>query len=480
MPDSPSLCHTHRLATRVALALSALWLSSCATLSPDGGLGDLQSLTAGRTGTAAATIANHDASSQAQVAALLAKPLGPDAAVSIALLNNPALHGALATLEISDAERVQAGRLPNPHLALGRFREGETTEIERMLRFDVIGLLALPWRAQWQSRQHELARLQAAQQVIRLAADTRKAWFQAVAAQQTAAYMDDVKEAAEAGAELARRMARVGNWSRLRQAREQLTLADTLAQLARARHQALVEREKLTRLMGLWGEQANYQLEARLPELPDQAQDWSDIEARALRERLDVRSAITESRHVADSLGMVKATGFLSPLDLAYERSTGFDNAAGSKEIRRGWEVELALPIFDFGGARNARAEALYRQSVAMVREVAVRARSEARESWHGYRTAYDLARHYRDEIGPLRRFISDETLLRYNGMLASVWDLLADSRSRVQGVIATIEAQRDFWLAETDMRTSLNGTSPGALAGMKASPAGGAEPAGH
>ena len=86
-------------------------------------------------------------------------------------------------------------------------------------------LLALPWRAQWQGQQHELAKLQAAQDVVRLAADTRKAWINAVAAQQSAWYLRDVKDAAEAGAELARRMARVGNWSRLEQAREQVVLA---------------------------------------------------------------------------------------------------------------------------------------------------------------------------------------------------------------------------------------------------------------
>jgi multidrug efflux system outer membrane protein len=101
------------------------------------------------------------------------------------------------------------------------------------------------------------------------------------------------------------------------------------------------------------------------------------------------------------------------------------------------------------------------------VRDVAVRARSEARESWHGWRTAYDLARHYRDEIVPLRKFISDETLLRYNGMLSSVWELLGETRNHVAAVNSAIEAQRDFWIADTDLNTALTGTSPGALAAM-------------
>ena len=72
----------------------------------------------------------------------------------------------------------------------------------------------------------------------------------------------------------------------------------------------------------------------------------------------------------------------------------------------------------------------------------------------------------------PLRQAIQEETLLRYNGMLASIFDLLAETRNQVAGVSAAIEAQRDFWLADTDLRTALNGTSPGALAAAGASSA--------
>jgi outer membrane protein TolC len=114
------------------------------------------------------------------------------------------------------------------------------------------------------------------------------------------------------------------------------------------------------------------------------------------------------------------------------------------------------------------------------VGDVGVRARSEAREAYHGYRTAYDLARHYRDEIVPLRKFINDEVLLRYNGMISSIFELLADARTNVAAVNASLEAQRDFWLAETDLQTTLSGTSPGALTRMQAASPAGGEPKGH
>ena len=447
---------------RLLILCAALALAGCATTAgPEALRRDVDQLTTGRTGVAA------DAPRETLQQLLARQPLDADTAVRIALLNSPALDASLAALAISDADRVAAAQLPNPHLSLARLREGQTLEIERMLSFNVIQLLALPWRAQYANQSLQLARLRAAQEVIRTAADTRKAWFHAVAAQQTAQYMRDAREAAEAGAELARRMARVGNWSKLQQAREQATLADVAAQLARAEQAAVSEREKLTRVLGLWGRDAQYTLPDRLPDLPKELADRGDVEATALRERIDVRAARDESRYVASSLGYTRATGFVDALQVGVVRNTTFDNAEGHRETTRGFELELPIPIFDWGQARSARAQATYLQSVARVRDVAVRARSEAREAWHGWRTAYDLARHYRDEVVPLRKFITDETQLRYNGMLASVWDLLAESRNQIAAVNNTIAAQRDFWIADTDLRTALTGTSPGALASM-------------
>lgn len=468
-----------KIAVNILAPVALAALAGCAGVAPDGLRSDVDRLTHDRIGPVAAAPA---AETPAQaVAALLGQgPLDAPTAVRIALLNNPSLEGSLATLAISDADRVQAGRPPNPLLTLSRLREGERVEIERMLSFNVINLITLPWRAKYAGQQTELAKLRAAQDVIRIAADTRKAWFNAVAAEQTARYLQDAREAAQAGAELARRMARVGNWSKLQQAREQATLADLAAQLAHARQRAVAEREKLTRLMGLWGPAAQLTLPERLPDLPQQLARRPDIEAQAMRERIDVRTAKDEARYVADALGYLRATGVINTLEIGVQRNTTFDNGTGGRETARGAELEVSLPLFDWGQARAGRAEATYRQAAARVGAVAVQARSEAREAWHGWQTAYDLARHYRDEIVPLRKFINDEMVLRYNGMLASVWDLLGETRNQVAAINAAIAAQRDFWIADTDLNLTLTGTSPGALAAMGTAAQPAATPEGH
>ena len=99
-----------------------------------------------------------------------------------------------------------------------------------------------------------------------------------------------------------------------------------------------------------------------------------------------------------------------------------------------------------------------------MLAQTAINARSEARESYADYRASYDLARHYRDQVLPARKKLADETLLRYNGMLMSVFELLADARAQIAGVNAAIDAQRDFWIAETDLQAAISGSGGSSL----------------
>jgi outer membrane protein TolC len=445
-----------------ALLFSFAALSGCATLSDNAGFGDVQVAARERGLKQDAKWARDDKdreSARASVTKLLAEPLTPDAAVQIALLNNRGLQATYADVGIAEAEVVQAGRLRNPGFSYSRLRRGDEIEIERTFLFDVLGLITMPIRTELEKRRYELTKGRVAAEVLQAAADTRRAWYRAVAAQESAKYAAQVKEAAEASADLARRMAAAGNFSKLDQAREQVFYAEATAQLARARQAAIAERERLTRLMGLWGDDLAFRLPDRLPELPKTPREIRDIEVRALGQRFDVQGAMMEADSVARSLGLTRATGFVSVLELGYQR-----NSETHQPRQTGYEIELRLPIFDWGGARYARAEYAYMQAVNRAADTAVKARSEVREAYHAYRTAFDLARHYRDEIVPLRKRISDENVLRYNGMLISVFELLADARTQIASVNAYIEALRDYWVADASVEFALTGGSPGSM----------------
>jgi outer membrane protein TolC len=449
-------------------AAASLVLAGCASFSPDGGTGRVAELTKERSGQAPAyqrTAADID-SARTRTAELLKQPLTADSAVELAFLNNRGLQASFSELGIAESELVRAGRLRNPSFSFGRLNEGGgIVEIERAVMFDVLGLLTLPIRSQVGQRRFEQAQLQAAHEAVGIAAETRKAYFGAVAAQELVKYFQHVKEAADASNELARRMVEAGNFNRLAQMREQAFYADATSQLARAQHQAVAERERLTRLLGLSGEQVNFALPERLPDLPKEPAESKDAERTAMEQRLDILMAKRSTEHTAKSLGLSKATRFINVLELGYQNKsiTGESRA-------NGYEIELELPLFDFGSTRAARAEATYMQAIHRMAQVAVDARSEVRESYSAYRTSYDLAKHYRDEVVPLRKRISEENLLRYNGMLIGVFELLADSRDQVTSVTGYVEALRDFWVAETNLQTALTGRSPGAGASMRSS----------
>jgi outer membrane protein TolC len=458
-----------------AIAASALVLvlSGCATFSQDGGLDSVSVLTKERTGQDVRlpkATGNADPARE-ELARLMKSPLSADDAVRIALLNNRGLRASLAGLGVAEADLVQAGRMSNPSFSFSRMSGGGETEIERSVMFDLVGLVTIPIRRDIEARRFEGAKLVAALDAVNLAADTRKAWFTAVAASQSARYADQVREAAQASAELAQRMARVGNLSALDQAREQAFSAEATAQLARARHNATAAREQLARLMGVWGEHTAFQLPERLPDLPAAPREAANIESLAMEQRLDVRLSRLDTESTARALGLTKATGFINVLDAGYANTS----KSGSPR-ENGYEVELVLPIFDWGGARVAKAQSLYMQAVHRTAHTATVARSQVREAYSAYRTTYDLSKQYRDEVVPLQKKISEETLLRYNGMLASVFELLADARTQVTGVNAAIQAQRDYWLAETDLQAAING-SGGASVSLGASSAAEAAP---
>ncbi|MHB0982668.1 MAG: TolC family protein [Thiobacillus sp.] len=463
--------NTHPFTSRVLTlaALSAVLLGGCASFSPDGGFDAVQSATRSHL-QKDVVWARDDASrsqTQARIDALLAQPLSADDAVQIALLNNPGLQAAFNTLGIAEADRVAAQRLPNPGFSIGRMTRGSEVEWERSLHLNLARLLTMPMRIEIEQRLFEQTRRGLVLEVLRLAAETRRAWVAAVATGQTAHYQQQAMEAAEAGAELARRMAQVGNWSKLKQAREQAFYADAALAVARAEQAKGQARERLVRLMGL-DHGGSVQLPERLPDLPEALPPLPDIEQQAMGSRLDLQTVKLQTEALAKNLGLTRSTRFINVLELGIS-----NNSSNEEPVQRGYEISFELPLFDWGQTRVVQAESRYRQALERARETAVNARSEVREAYAMQQGQYAIARHLRDEVVPLKQRISEENLLRYNGMLIGVFELLADARSQIASVNAAIEAQRDFWLADADLAMALVGT-PGktAVASVSSAPA--------
>ncbi|MBA3580886.1 MAG: TolC family protein [Gammaproteobacteria bacterium] len=443
------------------IGLPLFLLNGCATFSSDNGFNAVQTMATPYI-SQDLVWARSDADKKIinqRVTDLLEKPLDVDTSVQIALLNNRGLQAAYYELGISEADLVQAGRLTNPHLSLvqASATENGTREytIEQALTFNIFSLVTMPRVVAIEKRRFEQAQRATALEVLRVAAETRKAYYRAVAAAQTQRYMQQVQQAADASAELARRMAQVGNFNKLEQAREHGFYADAVLNVARATQAALASREQLTRYLGLWGMQINYQLPERLPDFPITADDLPNIEQTAMAQRLDLQMLKIETAALAKNLGLNKTTRFINVLEAGPVRIL-----EGQKDgpYKKGYEVSFELPLFDWGGAKVAKAEAVYMRQINLAAEAAINARSEVREAYFSYRSNFDIARHYRDDMVPTAKQISEENVLRYNGMLIGVFELLADARSQIMVVNEYIQAQRDFWLSQTDLQMSMIG----------------------
>jgi len=468
---------------RVVATALACALAACAGPRPDAAFYGIDGEVAARTGQTVRWQRGVTADSTPIPPALLAGPLDADGAIALALARNPALQIELAELAIADADLAQASTLRNPRFGFTRLANGAGVEIDRSVMIDLVSLLTFGLRRDIEARRFDRSRLVAADAAVRLAIDTRRAWIEAVAARQTLLYARQAVEAAEASAELGRRMVAAGNWPRLSQLREEAFMADTRTRLQRAELTATATRERLARLIGLAdvsggaGGNANAtpsaaqgqpaadadllpHLPDRLPPLPAAALDLPGAEQSALDHRLDVQAARFDADVTARDLGLTRATRWINVAEV------GYVNQSKPGEARQnGYEISVELPLFDQGDSRLARAEAVYWQRVQNVARVVVDARSQVREAHARYRGGWQLAARYRDELLPLRRQISDEQMLRYNAMFADVFALLIDAREQIDAVMGAIDAERDFWLAEADLQAALGQPLPTATA---------------
>lgn len=461
------------LARCLALALVAL-TTACAEFSPDGGMNAVSSAIRDGVGGEAAKItsAADAAAHQARVEALLREPLTPDSAVQVALLNNRSLQVAYNDLGLNEIAGVEASIPPNPRLSLSRLAGSGIVEWEFRLLGNILALATLPARKEIARQRFVQAQHAAIESSYRLALETRRAWVHAVAAQQIAGYLEQSQLAADATSDLLRKLGETGGATKLEQARAAAAYAELSAQLAQARLRARQERESLTRLLGLWGGAQEARLPATLPALPRSLTPIDNVEAEAIRRRIDIAVARQELAIVERTLKLTEATRFVSLFELSGLLDTERD--PDGRKSRGGFELEIEIPIFDGGEVRLRRERETYMRAVNQLAARAVAARSEARMAHQTWRATHEIAQHYQARVLPLRRVIAQETLLRYNGMLADVFELLIETRERVAANVAAIEARRAFLLAEIDLRAAVigGGASPSSTPLPTAAPA--------
>ena len=258
--------------------------------------------------------------------------------------------------------------------------------------------------------------------VLKLAAEVRVAFYTLQGKQMLFTRLGTLGETNAAALELSLRQHEAGNISDLELANQQSTYSQSKLEAAQVAAEMRSDREKLNRLMGVWGAQTEWKMADELPSLPDNF-PTEGLEALAIAQRLDLAAAKAELGTIVHSLG---------------------------KTYR--------LPVFNPGQGRIAKLKAQLRQAERRMEAAAIDIRSEVREARDRALAKKDLAAYYRDELVPERKRVLDLTLTSYNSMLKGPYDLLLARQNELAAERGYIDALRDYWIARADLERAVGG----------------------
>jgi outer membrane protein, heavy metal efflux system len=426
-----------------ALMLAVLFvLGGCAALPADNGRSGVDQLLADRGRPV-------DDATADLLASLIAAPLTPDSATRIALLNNPALQSTYASLGFGAADVYEAGRIRNPVLGasvLSSSRSDERDQVTFGLVTSFTDLITLPARTRLAEGSFASLQQSVGAEVLGVAAQTEKAYYDYVGAQQVAALREQIAKAGALSAALAARYQEAGNMTPRNLAQERAAAAQTQLAALDAQAAAYAARTALAQLLGL-SVADNWTVPAQLPLPVAQEDELSALLLLAEKSRLDLAAARVQAGVRAEQLGIVGWTRWLGELDIGFEkeRESGGGTLSGPSLA---WEV----PIF------NQHQDALLRAGTGLhialndVRRIATDVDNDVHLAYAKVGNARARIAQYQDVLIPQRIATVTSAQQEVNYMLIGVFELLALKQEEYDAYQGYLEAIRDYWLARADL----------------------------
>src|SRR5438477_1458940 len=403
-----------------------------------------------------------DAEAQTSVASLLSRPLSAGSAVQIALLNNHNLQATYEELGIAQADLVEAGLLRNPIFTFERRFPGQALEADLLKEF--IDILLLPLRKRIAAAQFEAAKFRVGHEILSAAAEVRAAFYEHQGDQQLVDLRKTVAEATERSAETALRMQQAGNLKNLDLATEQASHAQAKIELAKAQSEAVQTREKLNKLMGAFGDQTNWTVAPRLPEIPGNDISLSQLESRAIQQRLDLAAARQEFIAEARVRGIARAEAILQGAEIGAHYEHEIEGSVHSI----GPSVNVPIPIFNQGQPASARAGPKLRQAEQRYLALAADIRSDVRAARDKMLLSRRQVEYFKCTALPTRTRVTEESQLEYNAMQIGPFQLLQAKQEEVKTGAESVEALRDYWVARAELEKAVGGSLTGKFVLLK------------
>ncbi len=391
---------------------------------------------------------------EARTRSLLADGVTQDEAVRIALLSNRSIVARYAELGVAAADLEQASLWTNPILDVGFLFFGDGTEVDLGLSQSFVDVLMRPAREAAAQYALDAARARVARDVVARVFATRRAHVKAVAARARLDLETKQVSAAEASVGLTRRLGGAGNLLPSEVARDESGLALRLLDRSSAEREFLDAREELTREMGLFGDDAGWELAGTLMPDPATGVDLERVESRAIAASLDLEEMRAHANVLAQE-GAVARGHVLFP---DARLGIGAQKDAGGSDWGVGPNGSIGIPLTDSGSARTFAVQQRLDAAEAEHWARAVEIRSIARVFRDRLRALDTDVRFARDVVVPVEQRLVRETLRNYNAMQIGAMDVLhaqglaLDAERRAAALLA------EAWLARLDLEELLAG----------------------
>jgi len=443
-----------RSAAGLALLVVALAGGGCATLGPDRGRIETDTLVSSRSNPALEWAQSPTA--DADAARLREQPMTPVNAVQMALLRSPRLQQEYARLGLIRADVQEAIQVANPRLNARRLSGDGLVTTTLGLAMPLVDLLVLPSRVRLARADYERAKREIAASILAVTADVEAGWYGYVGAQQIADMRATVASGMATAADLAQRFFEAGNINELQLKQEQAAASQARIDAARARADAQRARLQLNTLIGLSGTDADWPVSPELP-TPVAEEDSAEVlQTLSRNTNLQLMAARQEVLVMEGALAATRRFRLLGGTEIGYEREREEDGAR-----LKGPTINLELPVFNQGQARVARAQALLAQSRARLGQLELAAGNAVRLGTERVRVLRAIVETHRDVLIPQRESVVARSQEQQNYMIIGVFELIQAKRQEYDAYQSYLEAIRDYWLARTDLLRAVGARLP-------------------
>lgn len=469
-----------------ARAIVLLGLSGCATSSVAMDARDVDAFLAAQGHRKDLRVSMPDGVSwDADVAALpslVEAPLTAETAVRVALGSNRDLRASIAEFGVARGRLVQASLPPNPAIDLGIRAPKDTSQpmqLDLGIEYDVSELIVLPLKRGAAEADFAAERIRVAGEVLDTAYRARIGFYEVQARQDVLNLYVRAFEAFQAGYAAAVELHRAGNLPEVDLATHRAAVEQARIEVASAENALLDTREALNVMLGLSGASTQWTISGPLSLPSVERWDAEEIEKRAITSSLELAEISARMTASSRRAGLYRTEGNLPRL------SGGFHGERDGLSWELGGHLSVGLPVFDRNQGRvmGATSEVFALRERYVATATAIRA--SVRMAQNRVDSAGRRAQHYVNTVLPARERVLSETLLQYNAMQASVFQLLEAQRKVTETAIAYVETLLDCWKARAALEQLLAGRHRvvvlGAVAaGRTLSGAGGTEGEGH